>query len=226
MNCSDVKYLTSLHLSGELDSAFMAQFERHVNECPACQEQIKEQENLNKRIRAALLSESVDITSLRMRVLTEVKGKRTVSVINTARHPIRIALTLAAGLLIVLAVGAATRDNARYEQASLDNVDEVVRAGHREWRTQASSIGQLVSQCMKTPPQLEQLSIPGYQLLRGRECGISRSRYIHLVYSNGAEQISMYVLEVHDHGSFRRIFTSLLPLVRSRTEAGYNVTRG
>jgi anti-sigma factor RsiW len=226
MNCSDLQYLMPLQLSGELDSASMAQLERHVNECPACQEQIEEQQDLNKGIRAALLSESVDTTALRMRVLNEVKGKGTVSIINTARHPIRIALAVAAGLLIVLAVGAANRDNARYEQASLDHVDEVVRAGHREWRTQGNSIGQLISQCMKTPPQLEQLSIPGYQLLRGKECGISRSRYIHLVYSNGAQQISMYVLEDDEHGSFRSIFTSLLPLVRSRTEAGYNVTEG
>ena len=226
MNCSDLQYLMPLQLSGELDSASMAQLERHVNECPACQEQIEEQQDLNKGIRAALLSESVDTTALRMRVLTEVKGKGTVSIINTARHPIRIALAVAAGLLIVLAVVAANRDNARYEQASLDHVDEVVTAGHREWRTQGNSIGQLISQCMKTPPQLEQLSIPGYQLLRGKECGIAKTPYIHLVYGNGAQQISMYILEGDEHGLLRRVLTSLQPLVRSRKEAGYNVTEG
>jgi len=217
MNCSDVQYLIPLHLSGELDSASMAQFERHVDECPVCQKQMEEQQELNKEICAALLSESVDITALRMRVLAEVKGERTVSIFNTVRHPIRIAFAVAAGLLIILTIGATNRDNARYEQASLDHVDEVVRASHKEWHTQGSSIGQLVSRCMKTPPQLQQLSIPGYQLLRGKECGISKSRYIHLVYSNGAQQISMYVLEDDEHGLLRRVFTSLLPLVRSRT---------
>jgi anti-sigma factor RsiW len=226
MNCSDVWYLMPLHLSGELDGVSMAHFERHVNECPACQQRMEEQQDMNKGIRAALLSESVDSTALRKRVLTEIKDKRTVSIINFARRPLRIALGVAAGLIIALAVGATNRDNARYEEASQDHVAEVVRTEHREWRTQSSSIGQLVSQCMKTPPQLEQLSIPGYQLVRGKECGISRSRYVHLVYSNGEQQISMYVLADDEHGSLRSIFTSLLPLVRSRTEAGYNVTEG
>jgi anti-sigma factor RsiW len=216
MNCSDVRYLMPLHLSGELDGVSMAQFERDVNECPACQERMEEQQDMNNGIRAALLSESVDTTALRKRVLTEVKGKRTVSIINIVRHPLRIALAVAAGLIIVLAVGAANRDNARYEEASLDHVAEVVRTEHREWRTQGSSIGQL----------LGELSIPGYQLVRGKECGISRSRYIHLVYSNGEQEISMYVLADDEHGSLRSIFTSLLPLVRSRAEAGYNVTEG
>jgi len=211
MNCSDVQYLMPLHLSGELDSASMAQFERHVDECPACQKEIEEHQELNKRIRTALLSEYVDTAVVRRRVLAEIKGQRTISIFTTAGHPFRIAFAVAAGLLIMLTIGATNRDNARYEQASLDHVEEVVMAGHAEWRTQASSIGQLVSQCMKTPPQLQALSIPGYQLLRGKECGISKTPYI---------------LEGDEHGLLRRVLTNLQPLVRSRTEAGYNVTEG
>jgi anti-sigma factor RsiW len=226
MNCSDVQYLMPLHLSGELDSASMAQFERHVDECPACWKEIEEHQELNKGIRAALLSESVDATAVRRRVLADIKGQRTVSIFTAARHPFRVALAVAAGLLIVLTIGVTNRDNARYEQASLDHVEEVVRAEHVEWRTQSSSIGQLVFQCMATPPQLQQLAIPGYQLLRGKECGIAKTPYIHLVYGNGAQQISMYILEGDEHGLLRRVLTSLQPLVRSRTESGYNVTEG
>jgi len=226
MNCSDVQYLMPLHLSGELDSASMVQFERHVDECLACRKEIEEHQELNKGMRAALLSESVDTTAVRRRVLADIKGERTASIVATARHPFRIAFAIAAGLLIILTIGATYGDNTRYEQASLDHVGEVVRAQHVEWRTQSSSIGQLVSQCMKTPPQLQQLAIPGYQLLRGKECGIAKRPYIHLVYGNGAQQISMYILEGDEHGFLRRVLTSVQPLVRSRTESGYNVTEG
>jgi anti-sigma factor RsiW len=226
MNCSDVQYLIPLHLSDEMDSASMAQFERHADECPACQKEIEEHQGLNKGIRAALLSESVDTTAVRRRVLAEINGGRTVSIFKTARHPFRVAFAIASGLLIMLTISAANRDNARYEQVSLDHVKEVVRAEHVEWRMQSSSIGQLLSQCMKTPPQLRQLAIPGYQLLRGKECGIAKTPFIHLVYGNGAQQISMYVLEGDEHGLLRRVLTSLQPVVRSRTEAGYNVTEG
>jgi anti-sigma factor RsiW len=226
MNCSDMQYLMPLHLSGELDSASIAQFERHVDECPACEKEIEEHQELNRGIRAALLSEFVDATAVRRRVLAEIKGQRTVSIFTATRHPFRVAFAIAAGLLIMFTIGATYGDNARYEQASLDHVKEVVRAEHVEWRTQSSSIGQLVSQCMTTPPQLRQLAIPGYQLLRGKECGIAKTPYIHLVYDNGAQQISMYILEGDEHGLLRRVLTSLQPLVRSRTEAGYNVTEG
>jgi anti-sigma factor RsiW len=157
MNCSDVQCLMPLHLSGELDSVSMTQFERHVDGCPACQKEIEEHQELNKGIRTALLSESVDTTALRRRVLAEIKGRRTVSIFTATCHPFRIAFAVVAGLLIMLVIGATNRDNARYEQASLDHVKEVVRAEHVEWRTQSSSIGQLVSQCMTTPPQLRQL---------------------------------------------------------------------
>jgi anti-sigma factor RsiW len=226
MNCSDMQYRMPLHLSGELDSASTAQFERHVDECPACQKEIEEHQELNKGIRAALRSESMDTSPLRMRVLAEIERQRTVTIFTAASHPFRIAFAAAAGLLIMLTIGATNRDNARYEQASLDHAVEVVMAKHVEWRTQSTSIGQLVSQCMKTPPQLQQLAIPGYQLLRGKECGIAKTPYIHLVYGNGAQQISMYILEGDEHGLLRRILTSLQPLVRSRTESGYNVTEG
>jgi Putative zinc-finger len=76
-----------LHLSGELDSASMSQFERHVDECPACQKEIEEHQELNKGIRVALLSESVDSTGMRRRVLAEIEGERTVSIFTAARQP-------------------------------------------------------------------------------------------------------------------------------------------
>ena len=132
MNCSDVQYLMPLHLSGELDSAFIAQFERHVDECPACQKEIEEHQEFNKGIRAALLSEAVDTTAVHRRVLAEINGERTVSIFTTARHPFRVAFAIAAGLLIMLTIGATYGDNPRYEQASLDHVKEVVRAEHVE----------------------------------------------------------------------------------------------
>jgi anti-sigma factor RsiW len=226
MNCSDVQYLMLLQLSGELDSASLAQFERHLNGCPSCQTEIEEHQEFNEGIRSVLLSESVDATALRRRVLAKIQGQRPVSMFTTAGHPFRAAFAIAAVLLIMLTIGATYGDNARYEQASLDHVKEVVSAEHVEWRTQSSSIGQLVSQCMTTPPQLRQLAIPGYQLLRGKECGIAKTPYIHLVYGNGSQQISMYILERDEHGLIRRVLTSLQPLVRSRTEAGYNVTEG
>jgi anti-sigma factor RsiW len=226
MNCSDVQYLMPLYLSGELDSASMAQFDRHAGECPACSRQMEEQQELDRGLRMALLSEAVDTTALRTRVLADIKREHSLVTAKTTRYPIRIAFAVAAVLLIMIVLSAAHRDNARCEQASADHVDEVVMARPRAWRTEDSSIEQLIAQRIAARPQLEQLAIPGFKLLRGKECGIAKSRYIHLVYGNGSQQISMYLLAGSDAGLLRRISTSLLPLVQSRSESGYNVTEG
>jgi anti-sigma factor RsiW len=226
MNCSDVQYLMPLYLSGELDSASMAQFERHAAECSACSRQMAEQKAFDRGLRTALLSESADTTTVRARVLAEVQRDQALAMPKATRHPVRIAFAIAAALLVMITLGVAYRDNARYEQASVDHVDEVVMAKRKGWRTQDSSIEQLVAQRVATSPSLQQLEIPGYQLHLGKECSIAKHRYVHLVYGNGSQQISMYVLAGDNGGLLQRISTSLLPLVRSRTESGYNVTEG
>ena len=169
MNCSDVQYLMPLYLAGEMDSASVATFERHTAECPACTRQTEEQLELDKALRASLLSEPVDATALRIRTLAHIKGAPERSGLVTMRHTLRTAFAIAAALLVMVTLGLAYRDNARYEEASADHVDEVVMAHKKAWRTQDQSIGQLVTQRVATLTNLQQLAIPSYQLLRGKE---------------------------------------------------------
>jgi anti-sigma factor RsiW len=226
MNCADAQYLRPLYLSGELDSGSVAQFERHRDDCLSCQRQIEEDRNLDTGLRHALQSEPVDATALRARVLAEIHKTEDGKVSPWKRHPVWITAAVAAMLLVMITFGLARRDNARYEEASADHVDEVVMARPKDWQTQNGRILQLVTQRLAMPANLRQLAIPRYRLLRGKECSIAKNRYVHLVYGDGSQQISMYVLEGDEHGLLRRISTSLLPQIRSRAKAGYNVTEG
>lgn len=225
MNCAAAIYLIPLYLSGELDSTTMAQFDHHANECSACRRHFEEQKELDLALRISLLTECIDVTRLHTDVMGAIRRSRTAPT-DVARHSIRIAFAFAAVLILMVTLGVAYRDNTRYEQASIDHVDEVVMSHSKQWRTQEGMIQELVSQRVATAPNLHQLAIPGYQLLRGKECSIAGSRYIHLVYGNGKKQISMYVLAGNEHELLRRIATKLMPAVRSRFESGYNVTEG
>jgi anti-sigma factor RsiW len=226
MNCPDVQCLMPLYLSGELDNGSMAQLERHLEGCATCRGQMEADQELDKGLSRALLSEPVDAAALRMRVLADINKADDRTAFNLKRYPMSFALAVAVVLLVTMTLGLAYRDNARYEEASADHVDEVVKARPKDWQTKNDGIAELVTQRIETPLNVRQLTIPSYQLLRGRECSIAKSRYVHLVYGNGKQQISMYLLEGNEHGLLRRISTSLQPPVRSRTEAGYNVTEG
>jgi anti-sigma factor RsiW len=221
MICSDAEFVMPLYLSGELDASTMAQLERHTAECAACRRLLEEQQALDAGVRTALLTEHVDDTGVRAHVLSEIHGDR-------RRIGLRIGMfsAIAAALLVSITLGFAYRDDARYRQASADHVAEVVEQRRGVWRTQDGNLEQFVTQRVSTAANLQQLEIPGYHLLRGKECRIAKTPYVHLVYGNGKQQISMYVLSGDQGMALRRIATSLLPLVRSRSEAGYNVTEG
>jgi anti-sigma factor RsiW len=226
MNCSDGQYLRPLYLSGELDNGSLAQFERHLEECASCRRQVEEEQDLDKGLRNALLAEPLDATTLRLRVLADIHNAESGKASRLKRHSVPIALAAAAMLLVMITLGMTYRDSVRYEEACADHVDEVVMAQPKEWKTQHDSLVQFVTQRLAIPATLGPLTIPRYQLLRGKECSIASNRYVHLVYGDGEKQVSMYVLEGNEHGLLRRISTSLLPPVRSRTKAGYNVTEG
>lgn len=226
MTCADAQYLRPLYLSGELENGSVAQFERHLEHCVSCRRQVEEERDLDIGLRAALLAVPIDATALRLRVLVDIHKPASREAFPLKRPPVSIAFGVAAMLLVMITLGLAHRDNVRYEDACADHVGEVVMARQKDWKTQDSSLMQLVTQRLGVPTGLPQLSIPGYQLLRGKECSIAKNHYIHLVYGDGSQQISIYVLERDEHGLLSRIAASLLPPVRSQTKAGYNVTEG
>jgi anti-sigma factor RsiW len=226
MRCPDVKYFIPLYLSGELDSAAMARFERHTAQCLSCRSSVAEQQELDNRLRAAFLSDAVDATRLRGRVLAEItkQEKAPFRWLNLSR--VRMAFATAAALFVAITLAAGHQDNARYEEASIDHVNEVVMATPKEWQSEGNGIQRFVAERLNASGNLQQLSIPGYRLIHAKECELAKKHYVHLVYGKDGQQVSMYVLAGNQHSLLRRITTSLLPPLRSRTESGYNVTEG
>src|SRR5580700_87950 len=64
MTCKDVVALSPLYLSGELDSARSAEFGAHLEACGACAREMREQRELDARLRAAILDERVETDEL------------------------------------------------------------------------------------------------------------------------------------------------------------------
>jgi len=80
LNCSDIAELAALHFSGELDPPHATAFAAHLEACPSCARQIRQQADLDARLYEALVREEIDATALgrsvRERIAREPRGLR------------------------------------------------------------------------------------------------------------------------------------------------------
>ena len=223
MNCKDIDYMMPLYLSGELDSATTARFESHTAECAPCRREIEELQALDRSLYQLLQNENIDATQLHGRVMNQIQREQ-------PRPPFWRALRItmaAAALVLCAALGfAAYQGNQRYKLAEMDHVNEVVTGHQQLWQTNEADIEALAAKRLSIQLQPQELMIPGYKLLRGRRCLVGTHHYLHLVYGNGAEEMSLYILPKQDLDLFSRVSSLLLSHLHSRAESGYNVTEG
>jgi anti-sigma factor RsiW len=223
MNCKDIEYMMPLYLSGELDSATMARFECHAAECAGCRREMEELQALDRALCQGLLTENIDAAPVQARVMSQIRSER--------RRPhywqtIRIALAVAAFVLCAVLVSSIYRGSTRYKQIQMDHVNEVVMGHQQRWLTDEAQIQQMAAQRLSIQLQPQQLAIPGYRLLRGRRCLVGSHHYLHLVYGNGVEEMSMYIIAGQDKDVLSRVSALVSPHIYSRAESGYNVTEG
>lgn len=226
MRCSDVQYLSPLYLSGELDSRSMAEFDGHLEGCGVCRTSVLDMQDLDRGVKTAFLDGEMDAAALRLRVLAQIDAEQKKPLPWKRSSVVGRAFATAAALCVAVGLTAAHRENSRYEQASMDHVNEVVMAQPKAWHTEANGMEGYIEERIDTANGQRLFSVPGYQLIQAKECELAQKRYVHMVYGNGLQRVSVYVLSQHEHSVLRKLATSFLPPLRSRTEAGYNVTEG
>ncbi|HXN65938.1 MAG TPA: zf-HC2 domain-containing protein [Candidatus Acidoferrales bacterium] len=201
MNCSDIAELAPLQFSGELDPSHAAAFAAHLEGCPACALRIRQQAELDVRLREAVLAETLDADAAALE--HAVHARIVAELPAAARHGARDLRTrwilAAAAALLLLAGGFAYRSvvssrAARvYADAAADHQDEVVLHAHRAWLSEPSAIAAL-AQSRGVPEGLpELLTPPGYQLERAKLCKLDGQVYLHLVYAGEQGEFSAFV---------------------------------
>jgi hypothetical protein len=86
-----------------------------------------------------------------------------------------------------------TRGTGVYAELARDHRKEVVEQEARHWRNGPTEIEPLVARFGVTAPMLAGFAPAGYRLLHAKTCGIGGMPLLHLVYSNGSREISVYV---------------------------------
>jgi len=198
MNCTDISELAPLYIAAELDSQRAAEFDAHLKTCPTCMAELETQARLDDRFREALLSEEVDVSRVNRRIRELIAAE---SLPGTAppipSKPNRwmtaamgIAATfllLAAGYLLI--PGRVARV---YADAATDHRMEVVEQQPRHWMTDPAAIAALGGKLgISDTVPLELAS--GYRLERAKICRLDGRFYLHLVYSDGSQEFSLFL---------------------------------
>jgi hypothetical protein len=157
-------------------------------------EEIQRDELMDTQLRDAILAEPIDTTALDGHI------RKQIAVEENRRRIHRGKWIAAAGIAALLAIavggywffpnrGAA----AMCADAARDHRAEVIEHQPRNWRTDAGAIGALAAPRGLSAAAAEALAPMGYRLERGKLCRLGGRVFLHLVYSNGVREFSLYL---------------------------------
>jgi anti-sigma factor RsiW len=184
MTCGEIEDLAPLYLSGELEEGSRGLFEAHLTQCRSCAAEVRAQASEDARLRDAVSMELPDTSALQASVRKQIGAER-----------VRRFAAVAAAVLFAAALGywaLRMRPPARvYADAALDHRLEVMEHQPRRWRSDPADIAKLAQRFELS--NLTALAPPGYRLEHAKMCGIDGKPALHLVYTNGSQEFSIFV---------------------------------
>jgi hypothetical protein len=202
MNCSDLESKLLLFFANALDAEQSAEFLLHVDSCAQCKKTIRPEQELNSLLRQTILDEKLDTSSLEEQILTKIEN---VQLQQQRLQFSRVMGLGAAAAILFIVVGlvfffsVTAKELRLYADASTDHHLEVVENARREWTFQPELISQLGRQATGAPITKVPVSLQGYVLTRGKICYLQNRRYLHLVYKNNQNEISVFITRSDDN---------------------------
>jgi anti-sigma factor RsiW len=146
-------------------------------------------DELDQRVRAAVLSEQVDTARLERSIRERI------------RRPLvpRWAFAAAAGIALVIAGGVAYRALVTPQTppicvaAAQDHQREIVNGEPRPWLSDGAAIQSLAEKQGVPASAIPALATTGYRLERARLCFLKKQIFLHLVYTKDGSEYSVYL---------------------------------
>ncbi|HEX6880436.1 MAG TPA: hypothetical protein VF135_08740 [Terriglobales bacterium] len=200
MNCAEVEYYGPLFHSGELEDSVLRQFQAHLHECADCQDQISGQQQLDAALRLASEEGPGREQEIRERVLAEIHKESVPAGVPIWWRPASLGI-MAALLVLVSASGiffyfqfrSSPQRLTIYRDAADDHRAEVMGHMNLTWQRDADGINALLERVGGTSELISRIAPAGFHLDRGRLCSLLSHRFVHLVYTNGSQEISYFV---------------------------------
>jgi anti-sigma factor RsiW len=182
MNCREIEEFAPLYLSGELLEDQRISFNTHLSECRSCAREMEQQAALDARVAQTALPDS---TVVERRVRGQIAAER-------RRRVAKLGAAVAAGILFGAVLGyRALRPERLYTDAALDHRLEVMEHQPRRWRSDPAEVEKLAARYQLSSTSA--LAPEGYRLEHAKMCGIAGEPALHLVYTNGLQEFSVYI---------------------------------
>lgn len=146
-------------------------------------------DELDQRVRAAVLTEQIDTARLERSIRERIQ------------KPLlpRWALAIAAGIVLAIAGGVAYRAFFAPQTppicvaAAQDHQREIVNGEPRHWLSDISAIQSLAEKQGVPGSAVTALGTTGYRLERARLCFLKKQIFLHLVYTKDDAEFSVYL---------------------------------
>jgi anti-sigma factor RsiW len=189
MTCKEIAALTPAHLSGELEPELRVDFEEHVARCQSCAHELEQLAGADARLREALNQPLPDASAIQRRV----RGR----IVSEARR--RWAMAAAAAVILAISGYALLTSNRVLREAALDHRLEVGLHQPRRWRTGEAEVAKLAARYSLTDPSA--LAPAGFHLEKAKMCGLAGKPALHLVFTDGTREVSVFVRDVKNRQS-------------------------
>jgi putative zinc finger protein len=190
MSCSEISTLTPLYLAKELGPEQTRDFARHLETCVGCSQSIKQQAARDAQLRDVILAEPLDTATLERGVLEGIRAQK------PGRRWIAVgALAAAAVLLATISYQAvvSARMTSTLAAAARDHRTEIVDRQPRKWLTDTASLQALARKQGFASTVITADAPDGYHLAQGRLCFLNGQVFLHLVYTAGAANFSLFL---------------------------------
>ena len=144
-------------------------------------------DQIDERLRAAYTEEMPDASAVQAAVRRRIAAER------VRRYTI---LAAAAAILLAVAGYASfpyTRGASVFADLATDHRREVIERQPRHWRTEAAEIRTLFARYGVTEEMAGAIAPASFHLEHAKTCGMAGQPVLHLVYSDGSRQVSVYL---------------------------------
>lgn len=194
MNCSYYEQITDAYLKGEIEQPG---WRGHLKECPDCAARLKSETEFDLLVKHAIHEERVPTRHLEEHVRAEIRKSRSPwsrPVLVMARYAVAASLVLGIFILATFGYAKGRMDRkAVCVDAADDHQEEIVGKAPRRWKSEPADVEALAQRLAGDPSIPARVAPAGYRLVGARICILQGKKYVHLDYSNGSNDLSIFV---------------------------------